>query len=104
MFDKLDIDFVEFGMCRSAEFKMGEPFFQLSGDFDIKFIELLKCAAPHFELFGVGFVPDFPIFNIEIKTVPQPLRVMADDIGTDVDPLIHIGGRIDFVLSYGMVY
>ena len=73
----------------TAELQMGKAFFELFCDLCEKLKELLFGAQPH-EIFCVGiqagvaaafgFVPDLPVLNVVVESIPETFRIVTDDV------------------------
>ena len=41
--------------------------------------------------------------SLTLVTIPQAFRIVTDDVGSHIDPFIHIGRRIDKIFIHRMV-
>ena len=80
----------------------------LCGSF-VKIKKLPLCASPCafvFTVVGVkiGFVPDFPVFDIQIKAVSPTVIIMTNNMLANYSPFFKILGRYGAVFFYLVFY
>ena len=74
----------------------------------IELKELCLCSAPAPLVCGIvgikiGFVPDFPIFNIKIKTVSPAFSIVSYNVLANFSPFLKIFRGESRVLLYMML-
>ena len=71
-------------MSGTADLQVGETGLENLGKVTVKLVELINGTRPE----PFGFVPDFPVFYAEMKSVAPALVVMADDVACRVRPFV----------------
>ena len=81
---------VESDRTVASDLDVRKAFFEMLGRRFVKFEELLlRALVPHAPV-RLGFVPDFPVFDIPPETVGPSLVVVGDDVFADARPFRRI--------------
>ena len=92
-----------------SDLKVWKTLFQVLCSNSVKLVILLRSSRPGTEIgnplfvIKVGFVPDFPILYIIVKSVVPAFVVVTYDVFANPRPLAEISRRMDVIFLYTML-